>query len=235
MAGWSRPSSPLFLILFAGVLVVMSVIAAERGVSDVLGYLLQTHLDAWAEEAEAPAIEQWETANSFYSNALKLTPSDPALLQQGGQLYEWKAVIMADDDRTAAAAMRQALQYYERSLHLRPSWPYAWTDYATARARAGHFDDSFQHAFSRALELGPWEEQVQLGISRLGLSAWSRLSRENRRSLMLNMRKFAARQWRQLVKMAEQTATLPIVCYGIRNNVQLEKACRHQGVLRSDT
>jgi len=215
-----------------GMLLLAVSVAVMRGVSSVNEYILQQHLDAWSKAGAPPALEQWNKVDGFFQTALSLTPDNPDLLQYGGRLHEWRAIMEADGRGVDKEAMAQALDYYWGAIKNRPSWPYAWMEFSVAKARAGQLDEVFQRAFSNALKLGPWEPQIQEGMTKLGFAVYAELTRENRLKILQNMRNFAEKHPRRLFQLAKEHHQLLLLCYGVKGNEVIGKLCRQQGLTK---
>lgn len=222
--GLMAARGPGLRIAASGLMVALLVVAVgafPRGVADVYAYFVQAHLDTWAERRHLPKEQEWQRARELVRVALGWTPEDPRLLQQAGRLYEWGALIAPRAESRGA----QALQYYRDSLARRPAWPYAWADLAVAKARFGQIDAEFQQAFARALETGPWEPEVQLNIARAGFLAFKRLSRANRAALARTIQRMSSRQLPELVRIAEESDSLWIVCTLRGDQPVVQRAC----------
>ncbi len=204
--------------------------AAMRGSSDVATYLLEDHLNSWATSSQPPANPAWEKANGFFQTAITLTPTNPRLLQNGGLLYEWRAEIDKDKPSLRDKYADQSIEYYRASTKRRPAWPYAWMNLAVALAQTGRLDAEFQHAFSTALTLGPWEPDIQFNITRLGFETWTDLSRGNRKRLLVNIQNAASQQPKKILELAEEQGRLLIVCYGVKGNQKISDYCRRKGM-----
>lgn len=205
------------------VLLVVAWWAVPRGLADVYGRLLQAHIDSWTQSRRVPDEAEWQKARGLFDRALGWTPGDPSLLQQGGRLYEWGALVARP---TREARARRAMDYLRASLQRRPAWPYAWAELAEVMARFGQTGDDFQQAFARALETGPWEQDVQLSLAQAGFMAFKQLSQKNRAALARILQR-AARgpAVHELIRLADQADSLWILCVLASDQPPVKRAC----------
>ena len=162
-------------ILSAAFLVVLSAVAAAVGMANIY----RSEADSlagewfWTEDEEGPPAWAWEQVHRYLWLANCLAPFDPQILDDLGQLYEFRAGEAWAKESNAD--LDRALEYYRQSLALRPSWPYTWANIVGLKISQEHIDAEFGYAIQRALVLGPWQTSVQAGIAGGGLAVWDKL------------------------------------------------------------
>ena len=201
-------------------------LSTSRAVSSGIDYFIERALDRWSETDRKPSMEQWQEAEKLLSLAVSLSPKDPRLMSHGAQLYEWGAWLVRDDNDAHNARIQRALDFHRRGLRSRPAWPYAWADFAAAKARTDTFDDEFQHAYKNAAELGPWEVGVQLELVGIGLKNWRKLTSDNRDRLLRVIENALAVQQRRLFSEVEKSQNLPLLCYALEDNPKVFDHCQ---------
>jgi hypothetical protein len=127
----------------------------------------------WTEDGEGPPAWAWEQVHRYLWLANRLAPFDPQILDDLGQLYEFRAGEARANDSNAD--LDRALEYYWQSLALRPFWPYAWANIVGHKISQERIDAEFGYAIQRALVLGPWQTSVQASIAGGGLAVWDKL------------------------------------------------------------
>ena len=155
----------------AAALLVMAFLAVTAGrwlLAEAYHLQARAFMDSWGKRPTVPAHE-WEIARESMAKAVRLHPGQAAYLEDMGELLFQKPTISADLQQQAEAYVRQAVA-------LRPSWPYAWAQFAMARYRLTGWDAEVALALEKAIEFGPWEPSVQIIVAEIGLSSWQELS-----------------------------------------------------------
>lgn len=175
--------------------------AAKRGVADVYTRQVNAYFQAW-EKARRPVQDsEWRTALALADAAQRLAPQNPNVLEALARLYIWAAISKPPRDQHARADYEQALTYFRAAARRRPVSGYTWADIAQTKVKLAPPDREFEGALQHAAFLGPWEPEVQFGITRAGLAAWSQLDGSSREIT----REAAARG---LKRHAEETLTI---------------------------
>lgn len=70
------------------------------------------------------------------------------------------------------ARMVEALDYFRKSLALRPAWARTYVFFAYSKGLMGEFDEEFYQAVAIARRYGEHAYEVQAGLTQLGLQFW---------------------------------------------------------------
>lgn len=184
-----QPSAALIFgrvlaVLILTVLLYLVYIAAQWGLADVYSRQVINDLKDWRRGNLVLKAEDWNTMQSKLEKALALDPKNPKLYEYAGLAVEGPYVNNPIKDETAKPHRLKAKDYYAKSIQLRPSWPFVWSDFALVKFRLGEIDKAFYHALYRSDELGPWEPSVQHTAIVIGLAYWGLLSIEDRKFIL---------------------------------------------------
>ena len=159
--------------------------------------------------------------------ATRLWPLDAEYYNQLGLL-----AVRAGDFSVAEDA-------YLQSLRLRPTWPYTWGNLAQYRLTRGLTDELFTSIWEHGLELGPAEDRLHLAYGQIGLSAWYRLSRQQRAALRrsLDYLLTAPNAENSLIELrlfAQRQRLQPLLCRLSNDAITLKEWCeRHTDTRRA--
>ena len=93
-----------------------------------------------------------------------------------------------------------------------PNWPEAWFDLAEAKARQRQLDAEFDQALLQALQLGPWEMQLQKRVADLSLLLYEWLSPKAQQVVKDNWLRMAQSQPHVLLALAHEYQALGRIC-----------------------
>ena len=134
-------------------------------------------VNRWSASEPVPDNQnEWNSVLASLQKGLDLTPDDPALYEQIGDLYcaagrrDWENTELRRDHHKRAAA------HYEKALALRPGSAAVWAALASARQAADEEPLRVQAAWSQALRLGPFEGHVQPLLLQVVLAQWQTAS-----------------------------------------------------------
>lgn len=162
------------LYLVIGALLLLVLVSVRWMLADIYAYQSQRIVDRWANGD--PVIEaEWLSAKEYLDSALLQDPSHPDYLEDMAQLYHWTILQQGLSGDKLRRNLAIASDFYQQAIQRRPAWPYAWANYALAKAQLRDWDDSFRHALRQAIQLGPWEPAVQKAVVEAGLISWREL------------------------------------------------------------
>ncbi len=167
-----NPVKMIAAIVGAGLLLQLSGQALSLVKAGALKSQTEQYLDFWREKQKdnpddfVPEQRDFNIALRGADRAIASSPESPELWVLKARVEEWGQEYNLTPDTTAANA--PALASWQHAISLRPAWPYAWADYAMARAQQSLIDDEFEAALIRANQLGPWERRVMKTSSMLG-------------------------------------------------------------------
>ena len=132
----------------------------------------EQYLDFWREKEKkdpdnfSPKQRDFDIALRGADQALTALPDAPESWVLKAHVLEWgqQYNLIATADTVNAPALAS----WQHAISLRPAWPYAWNDYAMARAQLSLIDKDFETALIRANQLGPWERRVLETSATLG-------------------------------------------------------------------
>lgn len=154
----------------------------------------------WSSESQA----SWEEAHRFLQLARVLDPLNPKMYANLGALSGVKVPEQGTLDADAFSALDRALDYYRRSVALRPAWPYGWTDVALVKLRQGRLDGEFALAVERATTLGPWESYVHYRIADEALKVFDDLPENVQHIVRLTVERYRQDGSEWMDELAEQ-------------------------------
>jgi len=201
----------LIALLGIAVLTCAAYEAGRRGLADWVSMRARFQVASWTEKRTVPSREQWERAVDALGAALKLTPEDPSLYDHLGVAYDLAAAAF-DPKGQWNVYTEFALLHFQQAAILRPTSPYSRASIAMMKFRLGQVDEELFRALALATRLGPWEPQVQIMASDLGLALWDRLDADQKGQIRENWRRTAVRQADQLWRLAVARKRVDLLC-----------------------
>jgi hypothetical protein len=209
-------SRRLALIPAAG-LVVLAGFAFTLAVSDRYYQDGAAILDAWTEMGDedtdgekdldtSEALPDWiaKQAQELLTNAQRLDPWDPDILNDLGRVHELRVSEETAHEPDSIASLNYALDYYRSSLRKRPAWPYVWSNIIAAKFKLEQLDKEFALAMERVAILAPWDWDVQLLIADGGLAYWDKLPANLQAIVTATIRRGLLTQPSEFTAFAEQ-------------------------------
>ncbi len=193
------------------------------------GDAVEQHLSDWQDGESRPQPAAWQEAWRQIGIARLLNPLNPDYIESRARLRQvWLANnSVAPEYRTELLA--QIVSDYRLVVKWRPTWPYAWSNLAVAKAAADEYDSELFKAISRAVSLGPWEPRVQLQMARLGMRYDQQLNGETRRIISDNIQRGLGREYRRLFVAAQEFGRLHEMCDNYRLNQGATDECKRLG------
>lgn len=137
---------------------------------------------AWISgESPLPTDAEWAEARDAIAAALAVTPDNPALQEQMGDLHAVAGRRLWADGVARTPHFQRAEASYRQALALRPGDPQTWASLAMAYHGQGQTGAPLHQAWARALALGPNEGHVQPMLLETALATWATASPEMQR------------------------------------------------------
>lgn len=152
--------------------------AVRVGIPELVALNANTNIEGWQNLDRLPELNEVDSVSNKFHIARFFSPSDPAHHENLARISLVRAslpTLSADERR---ATLLEGLKDIRSTIQLRPVSPFSWTIMATIKRDLGEFDAEFSHAMHRAVDLGPWEPQLLIGLADVGLSAWESVSAE---------------------------------------------------------
>ncbi len=124
--------------------------------------------------------QRWQQAFQRLYQARALDPLNARYAAELGRHYAWLAWRSGGVANAARAHRQRSRAAYAETIGHRPSWGFAWVNFAEARLLEGVIDGHTGAALERALELAPWETKTQLKSLLVAFSIWDGLSERQR-------------------------------------------------------
>ena len=124
--------------------------------------------------------QRWQQAFDRLYQARALDPLNARYTAELGRHYAWLAWRSSGVPDAARSYRRRSQSAYAASIGQRPSWGYAWANYAESRLLQGAADEGTRFALERSLSLAPWETRTQLKSLLVAFSIWPDLSESQR-------------------------------------------------------
>lgn len=124
--------------------------------------------------------ERWREAFARLHQARALDPLNAKYAAELGRHHAWlawRSLSVADASR---AYRRNSQEAFSQAISLRPSWGYAWANFAEARLLQGLTDERTVAALDRAMTLSPWEPKTHQKSLLLAFALWDALDQEQR-------------------------------------------------------
>ena len=213
MPGRTGTAAALLGIALLGILVPVALMHAW---ADLLQVQASAISEGWGRTRQARGANAANTlalAKSRLLRADQLRPGDATIAQDLGRLHQLRSFALPGIDSAASAAeLRQALEYYERSVRVRPTSPYMWGNIAIMHSGLGLLDAGLVRAIDNAALLGPWEPEVQIALADIGFSNWNALPQASRDTIQKNLYRGLKHNDAKMFDSAFRHARLDVMC-----------------------
>jgi len=175
--------------LTASLVFSLAVLAVVFGVADLAGNSARGWMTSWETQRRVGDAGQWEKAHSRLAFARRLNPLSADYSANLGHLMEWRSWHEPPDSPGFTQARANAEFFYLEAIRRRPSWGYAWANFAENRLLLGNSDGKFLRALEMAMALAPWEPLVQRKVAWMGMATWGKLPDPTRELVTENIRR----------------------------------------------
>lgn len=131
--------------------------------------------------------QRWQQAFDRLYQARALDPRNARYTAELGRHYAWLAWRSGGVPDAARSYRGRSRAAYATTIGHRPSWGYAWANYAESRLLEGAADERTRFALERALALAPWETRTQLKSLLVAFSIWEDLSESQREKTVASL------------------------------------------------
>lgn len=129
------------------------------------------------------------------------------------------------DHEIDAGRMQLAEFWIEKIPHLRPSWPYGWTQLAKIKIQNREYDDALEKAFIAASLYGSHDPNIVQWLSRNGVLIWARLGPRARHVLRIILDRALNHPNQDLLIFAFQHQRQTAMCEGASPTAGLVRWC----------
>lgn len=133
--------------------------------------------------------ERWGEAFKRLRQAQALAPLNANYAAELGRHYAWLAWKSGGVVDASRSYRRRSRAAYADSIRYRPTWGYAWANYAESNILAGVVSEDTIFALDRAVKLAPWETKTQLKSLLVGFSIWDDLNEHQRMEITATLRR----------------------------------------------
>jgi len=167
---------PLLLAVLA-----FAVWTAKTGIAGVYSFQANSYLELWQHQRQlnpdyVPSPQQYEQVQQQHQQILSLIHYNGDYWTAYADMQLWYLANTPNITPTQQKQLKEGiLSAYDTAIKQRPTWPYAYINFAIIKARFGEIDDSFKNAVQKANHLGTWEADVIHPTIELGLALWSQL------------------------------------------------------------
>ena len=189
-------------IILAGLLFLLAGWTLLWGVADLYAAQAKAWLERWSASQEPPPKQELEKALRAIAIAENINPRSPDIQERYGRILEWKTEGRPPWREDVQQDLQAALTRFQKANALRPAWPYSWVAVARIKLKLLELDDLFLHALQRALDLGPWEPEVQLAAVEIGLLSWDVLDDALRKGIEESFSRSLKSQPREVIALA---------------------------------
>ena len=123
---------------------------------------------------------RWHTAVRRLQQARGLNPLEANYAAELGRHYAWLAWRSQGMPGESAGYRSVSRAKHLDAVRIRPTWGFAWINYAEADVLVRGNNIRAHFALQRAIALAPYEPNVQLKVLALGFSLWDGLPEELR-------------------------------------------------------
>ena len=218
----------------AVILLFLGVLCARWGFADLIvtdAMARQAFLQGEAARTGVPvtAKEADEVVASLL-RAQRIDPNNPATAEQLGGAYtiDVQDRRQQGSNRAVNREWAKAYEQYSRAVALRPTSPYAWANRAWTKYYQGKVDMELYVAMQNAINLGPWEPEVQFVVVDLGFALWDEMPIDLRPQILTLAQNGQRRYATQIVAIAQKRGRLTEVCK-LEKLASLPACASHRG------
>ena len=175
--------------LTASLVFSLALLAIVFGAADLAGHSARGWMTSWEAERRVSDVAQWNQAHSRLLIAHRLNPLNADYRANLGHLMEWRSWHESPDGLGFTPARANAEAFYLDAISRRPSWGYAWANFAENRFLQGNTDEKFLRAMEMAMALAPWEPLVQRKVAWMGMATWEDLPHSTRELVREDIRR----------------------------------------------
>jgi len=175
--------------LTASLVFSLALLAIVFGAADLAGRSARGWMTSWETQRRVSDAAQWNQAHSRLLMAHRLNPLNADYSANLGHLMEWRSWHASQGSREFTRDRANAEAFYLDAISRRPSWGYAWANFAENRLLQGNADEKFLRAMEMAMALAPWEPLVQRKIAWIGMATWEDLPHSTRELVRENIRR----------------------------------------------
>ncbi len=181
-------------------------------------------MDSWNPNQDIPKGE-WDIARDALSKAIKLNGTQAAYLEDMSELIFQKTFETSQSPKEHAYLRKQAVEYMRQAVNSRPSWSYAWAQFALVKYRLFGWDKDVSLALEKATVLGPWEPSVQLIVAEVSFSCWKNLDQTLREKILNQFEHARKPEFSKLFDIAKKYNITAPLCQKIINKPLWETLC----------
>jgi tetratricopeptide (TPR) repeat protein len=161
--------------IVASVSFSLSGVALIFGITDLASSSANMWMRSWETQGYVSNLAQWSAAYSRISLARRLNPLSADHSADLGRLMDWQSLQQSSEGALSMLYRERASRFYREAIEKRPSWGYAWANYAQSQLLLGNREEEVLPALEKAIVLAPWEPQVQRKVAWIGIASWDRL------------------------------------------------------------
>ncbi|MFT5451494.1 MAG: hypothetical protein ACI9N9_000978, partial [Enterobacterales bacterium] len=154
-----------FKLAISVLLIWLIIVAAQMGYANLHFTNADNHLADWIDKGTI-------SSDSSYNQALHSISLSNVMHTDNPQYLETLAAIQvkaAYGGYAEKSNLNLALANYNKSLQLRPLWPWAWSSKAITKWRLSEIDDELWHTLQMLSKVGPYNVTANLTIVDVGL------------------------------------------------------------------
>ena len=154
-----------FKLAISVLLIWLIIVAAQMGYANLHFTNADNHLADWIDKGTI-------SSDSSYNQALHSISLSNVMHTDNPQYLETLAAIQvkaAYGGYAEKSHLNLALANYNKSLQLRPLWPWAWSSKAITKWRLGEIDDDMWHTLQMLSKVGPYNVTANMTIVNVSL------------------------------------------------------------------
>lgn len=206
------------------IMIILTLIAGRWLLAEAYHYQARAFMDSWNPNQDIPKGE-WEIAHDALAKAIKLNSTQAVYLEDMSELIFQKTFETSLPPKENAYLQQQAVEYMRQAVNLRPSWPYAWAQFALIKYRLFGLDKEVSLALGKASALGPWEPSVQQIVAEVSFSCWKNLDQALRENILNQFEHASPAEFSKVFNIAMKYNITAPLCQKIINKPTWAKLC----------
>ncbi len=209
------------------ILLLAAVIATRSGVADFYAYSPRQHLALWQKSNKLPSEEKLNAELSKIRTAIEWQQNRAEYRDIEALLLYYQALhhFKANDPSGFQQSTIEAIESYRQATVKRPNWPYSWSNLALMKSAINQFDQEYEQSLIKAVELGPWENAVNLSVAEAGLRGWATLSPSTQTEIIDNIERGLKRNTAALKVRLKAINKLGMACIYLKKSQERKRLC----------
>jgi hypothetical protein len=168
-------------VLFTSAIIFLLIgiyLTASWGLTQATAVQPSQLMKSWLNKKQPFSEKKWRIALNTMHAAVESNPNNAQNHFDLARLYEWYAYQRPIWEDETIAHRTKAIEYYKKTLELRPTWAKAWVNFAMSKTFNMEFGDEVKTALLNGMKYGVWEHNVFHKVLWISMANWKGMPKE---------------------------------------------------------